>query len=147
MSVFDAATRFRSEADPSVLLEQIPFAVFAGITAEVHEGRLVTTMRFDPKLIGNPNLPALHGGSTGGLLEIAAVLELFWQAEARVMPKTIGLTVEYLRSARPVDTLATCVITKQGRRVVRVRAVAWQESEARPVASAQARFLIRPVPE
>jgi hypothetical protein len=30
------------------------------------------------RLIGNPLLPALHGGAIGAFLEIAAIVELSW---------------------------------------------------------------------
>jgi acyl-coenzyme A thioesterase PaaI-like protein len=61
-----------------------------------------------------------------------------------VLPKTINVTVAYLRSARPVDTFAHGTITKHGRRVAVVYAQAWQEDRARPVATAHAHFLIKP---
>ena len=144
MKVLEAAERFRRSADPSELLREIPFAGFAGIDAEVERSRLVTKLAFGPQLVGNTQLPALHGGATGALLEVAAILELFWRGETVRMPETIGVTVEYLRSARPLDTFATCEITKQGRRVAHVRVVAWQEREERLIASAQGRFLLRP---
>ena len=62
---------------------------------------LITTMRYADHLIGNPALPALHGGTLGALLESAAIFELLWRAETIVLPKTITLTVDYLRSGAP----------------------------------------------
>ena len=146
MRVLEAARQFRDSADPTELLGEIPFVGFAGIDAAVEGERLVSKMAFAPHLIGNPHLPALHGGTTAALLEIAAILELFWRGDTVRMPETIGLTVEYLRSARPLDTFATCSITKQGRRVAHVRVLAWQEAEERLIAAAQGRFLLRPSP-
>ena len=93
-------------------------------------------------MVGNPMLPALHGGTMGALLESTAIFELLWHAESIVLPKTINLTVQYLRSARPVDTFATATITKHGRRVVAARAEAWQGADERPVATASAHFLV-----
>ena len=54
-----------------------------------------------------------------------------------------GLTVEYLRSGRPVDTFARGVPTRQGRRVANVRVEAWQDDRSRPIAVASAHFLVR----
>ncbi|MBC7977355.1 MAG: PaaI family thioesterase [Myxococcales bacterium] len=99
-------------------------------------------MRFGPHLIGNPSLPALHGGTLGALLESAAIFQLLWQAETIVLPKTITLTVDYLRSGAPVDTHARGTITRQGRRVTNVRMEAWQADRAAPVATAHAIFLV-----
>ena len=89
-------------------------------------------------------LPALHGGTLGALLESTAIFHLLWEAETLFLPKTITLTIDYLRSGRPVDTFARGVITKQGRRVVNVRAEAWQDDPARPIAIGNGHFLIVP---
>jgi acyl-coenzyme A thioesterase PaaI-like protein len=50
--------------------------------------------------------------------------------------------VEYLRSARPVDTFARADIVRQGRRVATVRSLAWQDNPAKPVASASVQLLL-----
>ena len=99
-------------------------------------------MRFADHLIGNPTLPALHGGTLGALLESAAIFELLWRAETIVLPKTITITVDYLRSGGPVDTHARGVITRHGRRVANVRVEAWQADRATPVATAHANLLV-----
>ncbi len=124
------------------LVDAIPYAKWLGLSVEAREGELVCTMRFDPQNVGNAPLPALHGGALGGLLESTAVFALFHAREAVVVPKIINVTVDYLRSARAVDTFATGVITRQGRRVTSVRAVAWQDDRERPVAAANAHFLV-----
>lgn len=124
------------------LVDAIPYARWLGLSVETRGAELVCTMRFDPKLIGNYTIPALHGGTLGGLLESTAVFALFHAREAVVLPKIINVTVDYLRSARAVDTFATGVITRQGRRVTSVRATAWQDDRERPVAAANAHFLV-----
>lgn len=103
---------------------------------------LITTMPFSQHVIGNPTLPALHGGALGALLESAAIFELLWRAETVVLPKTITLTIDYLRSAAPVDTHACGVVTRQGRRITNVRMEAWQVDRNAPVVSAHAVFLV-----
>jgi acyl-coenzyme A thioesterase PaaI-like protein len=99
-------------------------------------------MRYGDHLIGNPSLPALHGGTLGALLESAAIFELLWRAETALLPKTITLTVDYLRSGAPIDTHARGVVTRQGRRVTNVRMEAWQADRNAPVATAHAIFLV-----
>ena len=59
------------------------------------------------------------------------------------MPKTINITVDYLRSARLVDTHARAMITKHGRRVANVQVRAWQGDESKPIAAAHAHFLLK----
>ena len=99
-------------------------------------------MKFADHLIGNPALPALHGGTLGALLESSAIFELLWRAETIVLPKTITLTVDYLRSGGPHDTHARSIVTRHGRRVANVRVEAWQTDRATPVATAHAIFLV-----
>jgi uncharacterized protein (TIGR00369 family) len=137
--VFEAA---KAAGDCRAMLDAVPYSKFLGLDAEVAAGELVTTMRYAPHLIGNPALPALHGGTLGALLESAAIFELLWRAETIVLPKTITLTVDYLRPGAPADTHAVGVVTRQGRRVTNVRMEAWQTDRKVPVATAHAIFLV-----
>lgn len=132
----------RASRDFGRFVAAIPYARFLGLECAAHGGELITTMRFADRNVGNYTIPALHGGAVGGLLESAAIFGLLWSAEAILLPKIINVTVDYLRSARAVDTYAAATITKQGRRVTTVLAHAWQEDRAKPVASAHAHFLV-----
>jgi uncharacterized protein (TIGR00369 family) len=133
----------REAGDPQELLGMIPYLRLLGLRAEVRGGALLARLPADPKLIGNPVLPALHGGTVGALLESAAILELLWEGDLSDVPKTITLTVDYLRSARVVETYARASITRLGRRVANVQVRAWQDDEGRPIAVAHAHFLLR----
>ncbi len=124
------------------LIDAIPYARFLGLGCAMVGDELITTLRYADHLIGNPSLPALHGGTLGALLESAAIFELLWRAETIVLPKTITLTVDYLRSGAPVDTHARGIVTRQGRRVTNVRMEAWQGDRGTPVATAHAIFLV-----
>lgn len=136
---FEAAKR---AGDLRAMLDAVPYSRFLGLDGTVTDGELITTMRFAPHLIGNPALPALHGGTLGALLESAAIFELLWRSETVVLPKTITFTVDYLRSGAARDTYAHASITRQGRRVANVRVEAWQVDRALPVATAHAIFLV-----
>ncbi len=141
----DWAERIRSareSGDPSALLSRIPYAGFLGMSMEIADGELIARMRFSEGLVGDSSIPALHGGTIGALLESCAIFTAMWTLEGEQLPKTINLTVDYLRSGRATDTLASATITKQGRRVVTVRATAWQDDRARPIATADAHFLL-----
>jgi uncharacterized protein (TIGR00369 family) len=143
MTLIDRLTAARASQDYQALVDLIPYAGFLGLTAAMQGDELITTMRYGAHLIGNPALPALHGGTLGALLESAAVFELLFRSETVVLPKTITLTVDYLRSGAPVDTHARGVVTRQGRRVTNVRMEAWQVDRGRPVATAHAVFLVK----
>jgi acyl-coenzyme A thioesterase PaaI-like protein len=133
--------------EPARLTELIPYARWVGISMRNVTGELLGHLTYSDMLIGNAALPALHGGTLGALLESTAIFQLLWDAETVVLPKTIDITVDYLRSGRPVDTWAKGIITRQGRRVANVRAEAWQEDRQRPIAIAHGHFLIMPVQE
>jgi len=132
----------RSKRDVSRVAEAIPYAKWMGIAPENSTGELLTRMRYRETLIGNTHLPAIHGGTLGALLEMAAIFHLLWETEAQTVPKIVNITVDYLRSAGPRDVIAAAKVTKQGRRMVNVFAEAWQDDRSRPVASASAHFLV-----
>jgi len=103
-------------------------------------------MPFSPKIIGNPVLPAIHGGMTGAFLETTAIVGVTRELGVHATPKPIGLTINYLRSGRALDSFAKVSIVKQGRRVVAFEAQAWQDDPAKPIASAFGHFMLRTVP-
>ena len=144
-SLVELIARARAADDPALLAGAIPYSRFMGLTMERHAEELRGRLRYADMLIGNPALPALHGGTIGALLESTAIFQLLWEADTAVLPKTIGITVEYLRPGRPVDTWAVGVLTRQGRRVANVRVEAWQEDRARPIAIGLAHFLLVPL--
>jgi acyl-coenzyme A thioesterase PaaI-like protein len=142
MKLAERIAAAKQAGDYDMLVDAVPYAKFLGLGAARIGDELITTLRYAPALIGNPALPALHGGTLGALLESAAIFELLWRAETVVLPKTITLTVDYLRSGAPIDTHARGVVTRQGRRVTNVRMEAWQDDRAAPVATAHAIFLV-----
>ena len=132
----------RRKGDVGKLAEAIPYARWMNIAPENRTGELLTRMRFGQSLIGNTFLPAIHGGTLGALLEMAAIFHLLWESETEAVPKIVNITVDYLRSAGPRDVIASAKVTKQGRRMVNVFAEAWQDDRNKPVATASAHFLV-----
>ncbi len=126
----------------NALLDRVPYARFLGLESRQDGDILTVTMPFADRLIGNPMLPALHGGSTAALLELTAVAQVALTWPRLRLPRPINVTVAYLRSGRPVDVHARARISKAGRRVAHVLAEAWQEDEAQPIASLTAHFLV-----
>jgi uncharacterized protein (TIGR00369 family) len=129
--------------DPSGPFARSPFARCLGIRIS-EDGTLV--MPFSPKIIGNPILPAIHGGMTGAFLETTAIVGVTRELGVLALPKPIGLTINYLRSGRALASYANASIVKQGRRVIAFEAKAWQEDPAKPIASAFGHFMLRKAP-
>ena len=142
MSLEQAIAEAKRTGNYQPVVSAIPYNAFLGLRLERTELGPLCVLPPDPKLIGNPLLPALHGGVVGALLESAAILQLMWAHETVHVPKTIGISVDYLRSAGPRDTYAQGIVTKHGRRVANVRVEAWQDDRNRLIAAAHANFLL-----
>lgn len=151
----------RRDAALSALVKQIPYIDFLGITMDRRGDELTATLNFKDDLIGNPELPAIHGGVTAAFLEVTALIELAWvplwqQIESGDlsvdtlrdpdhrprMPKTIDFTVDFLRSGLPRDAYARATVTRSGRRYASVNVQAWQDNRARLYAQATGHFLM-----
>ncbi len=130
-----------SEASESCLLDAYPFAKFIGVeldVADIVTGRLP----YAPHLIGNPFLPALHGGVIGAFMEITAMAQLARTSRLVKIPKPINVSVQYLRSGKPVDTFARATVNRVGRTIANVEAFAWQDEPDHPIATLQVHFLM-----
>ena len=124
------------------LLDRLPYARFLGLTTVRDGDALVVTMPFADRLIGNPILPALHGGATAALLELTAVAQVAALYPRLRLPRPINVSVAYLRSGRPRDVHASARISRAGRRVAHVLAEAWQDDPSQPIAALTAHFLL-----
>lgn len=140
--ILKAAAAESRRPDLSALVDAIPYAKYLGILVDRKGTEITTILPFKRHLIGNPVLPALHGGVVGGFLETTAMLQVVFELAGASMPKPVDINIDYLRSGRPVDTFGRAVITKQGRRVVNVHAEAWQEEHNRPIATLRGHFLL-----
>ncbi len=122
-------------------MERIPYARFLGIRAELKGDELTLVMPFSQHLIGNPLLPALHGGVVGALLEVTSLTQLAIASKSEQFPKTVDISIDYLRSGKPVDTYARARIVKIGRRIANVQAEAWQGERTQPIAALHGHFM------
>ena len=133
--------------DMAAVLERIPYARFLGMEVDRKGNELTTVLPFQDHLIGNVALPALHGGAIGAFLEFTAVIQLLFDTESERLPKTVDISIDYLRSGRPRPTYGRAVVTKHGRRVANVRAEAWQDDRSKLIATATGHFLLTPMDE
>ena len=124
------------------ILDAMPYARRLGVTGRFDDGMLIAALPFTPDLIGNPRLPALHGGAVGAFLELVAEMCLRWGRDGLPAPATIGVTAEYLRPARARETYARAEIKRLGRRIANLHVEAWQDAQRTPIALLQGRFLL-----
>ena len=162
MSKSDALARREAGRDAvlQALAGQVPYNRFLGVVFDRLGDELTARLPFTEPLIGNPFLPAIHGGVTGAFLEITALTQLGWDSCWRIMeeggeaaeklvagefppmPKTIDITIDYLRSGRPRETFARAHVQKAGRRVANLSVEAWQDNRNRPIAVLRGNFLM-----
>lgn len=123
-------------------IARIPYARFLGLRGELKGDELTLVLPFQEHLIGNPTLPALHGGIVGALMEFTALTQLAVLSKGMRFAKTIDIGVDYLRSGRPVDTYARARVIKIGRRIANVQVEAWQAERGQPIAAMHGHFLV-----
>ena len=104
-----------NEAELHRILSRIPYAKFLGMRAE------------------------LAGDEMTALAQLS-----FLQGPGR-QPRAIDVTVEYLRSGKPMDTFARARMNRVGRRIANIYVEAWQEARAAPVAALHGHFLLTDV--
>ncbi|MQQ09977.1 PaaI family thioesterase [Epibacterium sp. SM1979] len=157
--------KHRRDAALHALVSSVPYIQFMGITFDRRGNELTAQLNFDDKLIGNPVLPALHGGATAAFLEMTAMITLHWTVlwegiesgaydlEAMAagdlprQPKTIDFSVDYLRSGLPRDAYARARVWRSGRRFASVHVEAWQDNKEKLLAQATGHFLMATEPE
>jgi acyl-coenzyme A thioesterase PaaI-like protein len=152
--------RHRRDRALKALVAGVPYLGFMGIAFDRRGDELTGVMSYDDKLIGNPLLPALHGGAIASFLEVSAIVELSFQMlwddiesgrldvdtlspdDLPRLPKTIDFTVDYLRTGLPRDAYARARVNRSGRRYASVHVEAWQDNRQRLFAQATGHFLM-----
>jgi acyl-coenzyme A thioesterase PaaI-like protein len=155
-----AVIKQRRDRTLAALVGGVPYTGFLGVGFDRRGDELTAVLNYDDKLIGNPLLPALHGGAIASFLEVTAIMELsfnmLWHdiEGGRIdveglspdtlprLPKTIDFTVDYLRSGLPRDAYARARVNRQGRRYASVHVEAWQDQRHRLFAQATGHFLM-----
>ena len=155
-----AEVKARRDSALKALADSVPYTAWLGVRFDRRGDELTAVLPFSDRLIGNPVLPALHGGVTAAFLEMAAIVELSWAAmwddmeQGRVapdaslpdslprLPKTIDFTIDYLRSGLARDAYARARVVRLGRRYASVHVEAWQDNRARLFAQATGHFLM-----
>lgn len=150
----------RRDAALNALVGAVPYIQYLGMQFDRRGDELTGILPFDEKLIGNPLLPALHGGATAAFLEVTASVTLSWSylwediergaldfdpgTETRLprVPKTVDFTVDYLRSGLPRDAYARARVNRSGRRYASVHVEAWQDHRDKLFAQGTGHFVM-----
>jgi len=129
-------------SEPVLPGHEIPYVEYLGIRVAPGDDHPLFRLPFRERLIGNPDLPALHGGVIAGFAETAAILHLIHTLQGAKFPKGIDFAIDYLRSGRPEETFARCEVVRVGSRVGLVHVRCWQRDPDSPIAVARAQFLL-----
>jgi uncharacterized protein (TIGR00369 family) len=124
--------------------ELVPHNAALGLVLlELGASLAVYRLPYDRRLIGNPETGVLHGGAISSLMDACCGSAVF-MALAQPMPiATLDLRIDYLAPATPErDVIARADCYRVTRNVAFVRAVAFHDDEAQPVAAAAGAFML-----
>lgn len=123
-------------------LSGVPFFRFLNFAIlDIGEFHAQAEMTFATRHIGNPVMEHYHGGIIASFMEATAAIAVKPDF-ADVPAKPINLTVDYLRPGVKGPLLARATVTRKGRRIASVSAMAWQTDRDKPVAEGLYHFLL-----
>jgi uncharacterized protein (TIGR00369 family) len=129
-------------------IRAIPHARALGMKlTEVGDGTAVIEMPYDEAFVGDPETGVIHGGAVSAVMDTCCGAAAISHPASPAGTATIDLRIDYMRPATPGQTIITraeCYhITRS---VAFVRAVAVDDDEARPVATATGTFTVEALP-
>jgi len=129
-------------------LEVIPHAKALGMKlTDIGNGRAIIAMPYDEKLIGDPKTGVIHGGAVSAVMDTCCGAAVMCHPSAPGGTATIDLRIDYMRAARPGQTIvATATCFHITRNVAFVRATAVDDDADNPVATATGSFAVEVKP-
>lgn len=106
----------------------------------------IISMPADLRVMGRPDF--LHGGAISGLLEMAAISAIqiaLKRQGSDVSFKQINVTIDFMRGGTMQMSYARGTVTRLGRTMANVEAVAWQGDPSKPIAKGHMHYLLKAV--
>src|SRR5690554_986465 len=79
--------------DFQTMVDNIPYAQFIGLKFQRLGQDILFQLPANTDNIGNPILPAIHGGVIGGFMELAASLQLVMTMDSVALPKIVDFSL------------------------------------------------------
>ncbi|HEY9032906.1 MAG TPA: PaaI family thioesterase, partial [Pseudomonadales bacterium] len=112
MDMMQQIREARSSGNFAAVIERVPYARLIGMQVMMIGDELLFVLPASEDNIGNPTLPALHGGCIGGFMENAAIMHVLATIEGERIPKVVDFSLDYLRPGRFRDTYARCEVVR-----------------------------------
>ena len=125
-------------------ISALPFSEALNMSLEDLDGGVaVISMPYDSKLVGDPRTGVIHGGAVSALMDTCCGAAVMSHPSNPGGTATIDLRMEYLRAAKPGQTItARAECYHVTRSVAFVRATARDEEDGSPVATATGSFVV-----
>lgn len=125
-------------------IQALPHSVALGMAVvDLKDGKAVISMPYAEKLIGDPKTKVVHGGAVSALMDTCCGAAVMSHPSNPAGTATMDLRIEYLRAAKPGQTItATASCYHVTRSVAFVRATATDEDTGNPVATATGTFTV-----
>jgi uncharacterized protein (TIGR00369 family) len=130
--------------EPEDHMLSIPHARAIGMTLVRHDATgSVVRVPYADHLVGDPDTGVVHGGVLTALLDNTCGIAVRPPGSEALGIATLDLRIDYMGSAQPHrDIYAEAVCYKRTRNIAFVRASAYQDSPAEPIATCVAAFML-----
>lgn len=125
-------------------IEAVPHCKALGmVLTEIGDGRAEIIMPYDLRFVGDPDTGVIHGGAVSAVMDTCCGAAAMSHPASPATTATIDLRIDYMRAATPGQTIrARAECYHISRSVAFVRAVALDDDDDRPVATATGAFTV-----